>query len=606
MSIPTLRNVAIIAHVDHGKTTLVDGLLKQAGTFRENEAAMSQSLIMDSNDQERERGITILAKNTAVAYKGIKINIIDTPGHADFGGEVERTLGMADGAILVVDAQEGPMPQTKFVLKKALALGLKMMVVVNKIDKRDARVEWVLNRTHDLFLDLATDMDQLEFPVFYAIGREGKAWNDMPADASEEATLAPIFEGILEFVPAPKVTLEGTLQMVVSNLEADMYQGPLVMGRLHRGNVQQGQMVALLQEDGVSSQSRVEKVYVSQGLKRVEVPQAFAGDIIAISGIKNAKIGDTVSDTQNQEALPRLTVEAPTLKMAIAANSSPMAGREGKFVTSRQLLDRIKRELETNVSMRLFPGEGTEFILAGRGELHLSVFIETLRRENFELEVGKPQVITQEIDGVMSEPLEELTVDVASDYVGSVTGEVGRRRGILQSQEEQSDGTTRLTFEISTRGLIGLRSQLLTLSRGTAALSSLFLRWVPVGQAIPRSRNGVLLASEGGKAFAYSLEVVQNRGTAFIGAGTEVYQSMIIGLNTREDDIEINVTKEKKQTNVRSNADISVQLTPPTIYSLEQCLDFLEEDELLEATPTSLRLRKKILDPTLRKRSRNN
>jgi len=597
-----MRNVAIIAHVDHGKTTLVDGLLKQAGTFRENEAAMTQDLIMDSNDQERERGITILAKTTSVVYKDTRITIIDTPGHADFGGEVERTLGMADGCLLVVDAQEGPMPQTKVVLQKALELGLKVIVVVNKIDKRDARIPEVLSATQDLFLDLATKEEQLDFPVLYAIGREGKAWNELPENPEAPATLEPLFQVMLNEVPEPMVTREGGLQLVVTNLEADTYQGKLVVGRVQRGSVRPGMNVLLMGEAG-NETARVERVYRTDGLKRVELTEAIAGEVIALSGVRQAKIGDTIADPAQPEALPRISVDEPTLAMVFGTNTSPVAGREGKFVTSRQILDRIKRELETNVSMRLNISEAGEYVVSGRGELHLSVFIETLRREGYELEVGKPRVVTKEIDGVTCEPIEELTINVAPDYVGAVTGEVGRRRGILLAQKDLSDGTSRLRFEITTRGLIGLRSALLTLSRGTATMSSLFLRWERMGAPIPRSRNGVLISSETGKALGHGLENAQNRGTTFIVPGVEVYAGMIVGLNSREDDLEINVCRAKQLTNVRSNAEIGVVLIPPVTFSLEQCLDFIEDDELLEATPTSLRMRKAILDSNKRKRA---
>lgn len=597
-----IRNVAIIAHVDHGKTTLVDGLLKQSKIFRENEAEMNQTLIMDSNDQERERGITILAKNTAVTYNNVKINIIDTPGHADFGGEVERTLNMADGAILVIDAQEGPMPQTKFVLKKALEIGLKIIVVVNKIDKRDARVQEVINKTYDLFLDLATDESQLEFPVYYAVGRDGKAWPSMPSEFTAPADLSPIFDAIIEHVPAPKIE-EGTFQMLVTTLDWDNYQGKYSIGRIKRGTAKTGLAVTLLGKDGKAESGRIDKLFISQGLKRVEVSEAETGDIIALTGVKNAGIGETIADSSNPEALPIIDIEEPTLRMAIGANTSPFAGKEGQFVTGRQILDRIEKELESNVSLRLEMGESGEFILSGRGELHLSVFIETLRREGYELHVAKPQVIVRNVDGVDCEPLEELTVDVPGEYASTITSEVSRRKGILISQDENSDGTTRLIFEITTRGLLGLRNALLTQSRGTAIMNSLFLRYEPLGAAIPKLRNGVLISSETGKAVTYGLEVAQNRGITFIPPGTQVYAGMVVGLNSREDDIEINVTKEKKLSNVRSVGESAILLTPPTILSLEQCLDFLEDDELLEVTPKNLRLRKKILDATTRARA---
>jgi GTP-binding protein len=600
----SIRNVAIIAHVDHGKTTLVDGLLKQSKTFRDNEAQMEQTLIMDSNDQERERGITILAKNTAVVYNDIKINIIDTPGHADFGGEVERTLNMADGALLVIDAQEGPMPQTKFVLKKALELGLKPIVVINKIDKRDARVEEVIHKTVDLFLDLATDEDQLDFPIYYAIGRDGKAWNSLPTDSSGDADLTPLFDAIIQYVPAPKGDSVGGFQMLVTTLDRDNYQGKYAIGRIGRGMAKAGQPITLIAPNGEQESMRIDKVYVSKGLKREEVTEAQTGDIVALTGVAKARIGDTIADAGMPEALPTIQIEEPTLRMSLSANTSPFAGKEGTFVTSRHILERIQKELETNVSLRLEIKDGGEYVVSGRGELHLSVFIETLRREGYELQVGKPQVITKLVEGVEMEPLESLTVDVANEYTGAITSEVGRRKGVLVRQEENGDGSTRLEFEIPTRGLLGLRNQALTLSRGTAVMNSLFLRWEPLGAAIPKLRNGVLIASETGKAVINGLEVAQGRGITFILPQTAVYEGMIVGLHSRENDLEINVCKEKKLTNVRSNAEISAILTPPTILSLEQSLDFLEDDELLEVTPKNIRLRKAILNATLRARSR--
>lgn len=591
-----LRNVAIIAHVDHGKTTLVDGLLKQAKTFRENEAAFSQTLILDSNDQEKERGITILAKNTAVNYKGTKINIIDTPGHADFGGEVERTLNMADGAILVIDAQEGPMPQTKFVLKKALEIGLRLVVVINKIDKRDARIEEVIEKTHDLFLDLATDEDHLDFPVYFAIGREGKAWNEQPSDFNQSADLTPIFEAILEHVPAPEADENKPFQMLVAALDRDNFQGKYAVGRIRRGKIKPGETIILIKKDGNSEQARIDKVYVSQGLKRIEVAEAKAGDIIALTGIKNAGIGETLADSEHPEALPTIEIEEPTLKMSVSANTSPFAGKEGKYVTSRQILERIQKELETNVSLRLEISESGEFILSGRGELHLSVFLETLRREGFELQVGKPQVITKIINGKEHEPIEELIIDVATEHTGVVISEIGRRKGNLLTQEENADSSSRLTFQVSTRGLLGLRNQLLTLSRGTAVMNSMFLKYEPMGTEIEQLRNGALISSEDGKAVAYGLNNAQNRGVIFIEPQTLVYKGMIVGLHSRDNDLDVNVTKEKKLTNMRAaGADDSIILTSPTIFSLEQSLDFLEDDELLEITPNNLRLRKKIL-----------
>ncbi|MBI3251606.1 MAG: translational GTPase TypA [Candidatus Andersenbacteria bacterium] len=599
-----IRNLAIIAHVDHGKTTLVDGLLKQAHTFRDNEAAMKETLIMDSNDLEREKGITILAKNTAITFGETKINIIDTPGHADFGGEVERTLNMADGALLVIDAQEGPMPQTKFVLKKALEAGLKIMVVVNKIDKKDARVEEVIEATHTLFLDLATDMDHLDFPVYYAIGRDGKAWDHLPADANAPADLTPLFEGIVKHMPEPKVEA-GPFQMLATTLDYDSFQGKYAIGRIRRGSVKPGMATIVIGEGGKQTAVKVAKVFVSQGLKRVEVPEALAGDIVALTGFDAVHIGDTIADAAAPEAMPRISVAEPTLKMAISVNTSPFAGKEGQFVTGRQILDRINRELESNVSLRLSMGDTNEYILSGRGELHLAIFIETLRREGFELQVGKPHVITKMVAGVEMEPVEDLTIDVATDKVGAVAGEIGRRKGVLLGQIENDDGTTHLTYEITTRGILGLRTQLLTISRGTAVMNSIFLRYDKMQGSIPKLRNGVLIAAQAGKAVTYGLNIAQGRGITFIPPQTQVYEGMIVGLNSREEDIEINVAKEKKLTNMRaSSADMSVILTPPTIFSLEQSLSFLEDDELLEVTPTSLRLRKKYLSSNERAKNK--
>ncbi len=600
----TIRNIAIIAHVDHGKTTLVDGLLKQSKLFRENEAAMGQELIMDSNDQERERGITILAKQTSVTWNGYKINIVDTPGHADFGGEVERTLNLADGVVLVIDAKEGPMPQTKFVLKKALELKLRPIVVINKIDKPDARVDEVVSLTSDLFLDLATDDSQLEFPIYYAIGRDGKAWAEMPADPTAPADLAPLFEGIIEHVPAPHVET-GPFQLLVASLDWDNYQGKYAIGRIRRGSIKAGQRVMIVGEQGAPLAAAVDKVFVNVGLKRDEVAEAGAGEIVALTGLAAASIGDTVADPADATALPRISVEEPTLKMTVGANTSPFAGREGKFVTSRQILDRIKKELEVNVAIKMEETPGGEFVLAGRGELHLSVFIETMRREGYELQVGKPQVVTKVVDGTTVEPVEELIVDVAEEYAGAVTAELGRRRAVFMGQQPNTDSSVRLTFEATTRALLGLRSQLLTLSRGTAVMNSLFLRFAPVAAALPKLRNGALVASDTGKAVAYGLDIAQGRGITFIPPQTQVYEGMIVGLNSRETDLEINVTKEKKLTNIRaSGSDDAIVLTPFTNLSLEECLDFLEEDELLEVTPASLRLRKRLLKANDRAKAR--
>jgi len=600
-----IRNVAIIAHVDHGKTTLVDGFLKQSKTFRENEAFMDQDLIMDSNDQERERGITILAKNTSINFKDTKINIIDTPGHADFGGEVERTLNMAEGAILVIDAQEGPMPQTKFVLKKAFDLGLKIIVVINKIDKKNADIEKTVNKTYDLFLELATEDNQLEFPIYYAISREGKSWQEIPEDFSAEANLTPILDGILEYIPAPKNCDDGAFQMMVSALDYDNFMGKYAVGKISRGSIKTGQPVVLLNNEGTLESGRIEKIFQNAGLKKIEVKEAFSGDIVSIAGLRKVMIGNTIADSDNPELIAPISIEEPTLSISMYANTSPFAGKEGKFVTARQLLDRIHKELETNISMKMSYADDGAYIVSGRGELHLSVFIETLRREGYELQVGKPQVITKEIDGKLCEPIEELTIDVDKDFANTVIAEISRRRGILNMQNENADGTTRLVFELSTRGTLGLRNVLITASKGTAVINSMFLRYDPVGATLPKLRNGVLIAFSRGKAVTYGLDIAQQRGLTFIPPQTEVYPGMIVGQNAREDDLEINVCKEKQLTNVRaSSSDISTILTPPIKMSLEQCIDFLEDDELLEITPSALRLRKIILDPSLRIRSK--
>jgi GTP-binding protein len=599
-----LRNIAIIAHVDHGKTTIVDGLLKQSKTFRENELVMNQELIMDSNDQEKERGITILAKNTAVMFKGVKINIIDTPGHADFGGEVERTLNMADGALLVVDAQEGPMPQTKFVLKKALELGLKVIVVINKIDKPNSRIPETHAKIENLFLELATLEEQLEYPVLYASGKSGKAWHMPPQDFNEDADFTPIFDAILKYVPAPTVEVNNSFQMLVSALDWDSFKGKYAIGRVKRGSIKVGDRIALLKADDKSTEYVVEKVYENQGLKRVETELGIAGDIIALTGIKNADIGDTLADASNPEALPATKIDEPTLSINIGPNTSPFMGKEGKFVTGRQILERIEKELQTNIAMRFRISEDGKYVLSGRGELHLSVFLETLRREGFEIEVSKPTVITKVIDGVVMEPVEELTIDVDNSYVGTVKSEIGKRRGQLINQEDLTSESTRLTFEITTRGLLGLRGVLLTLTRGTAIASSVFLRNEKVASGGMQSqRKGVLVATNTGKAVPYGLSAAQEKGPVFIPPQTPVYEGMVVGINGRDEDLEINVCREKQLTNNRSAGEDGIVLTPHVEMSLEQCLGFLEDDELLEITPHNLRLRKKLLSSGDRKRA---
>ncbi|NBO22022.1 translational GTPase TypA [bacterium] len=602
MNTEKLRNIAIIAHVDHGKTTLVDGLLKQAKTFRENEALMSAELIMDSNDQERERGITIVAKNTAVTYKDYKINIIDTPGHADFGGEVERTLNMADGALLLVDAQEGPMPQTKFVLKKAMETGIKIIVVINKIDKKDARIDYTINKISDLFLELATTEDQLDFPIIYCIGREGKSWTELPTDTSEECDFTPIFETIIHHIPAPKVN-DKAFQMLITTLDWDSYKGKYSIGRILSGNIKPGQEINLVKGEKIEK-AVIDKVFVSQGLKRIETDFGMAGDIVALTGIKNAGIGDTISDLSLKEALPSIKLEEPTLSISLGPNTSPFMGKEGKFLTSRQILERIEKELQTNIAMKFNILDDGSYVISGRGELHISVFLETLRREGFEISVGKPRVITKKIDGVEMEPVEELLVDIDNNFVGAVKSEVGKRKGMIIYQEEISSSLTRLVFEITTRGLLGLRGVLMTLTKGTAIISSTFLRYDPLGQQLQKLRKGVLIATAQGKATTYGIHLIQDKGPIFVNPADEVYEGMIIGINGRDEDLEVNVCKEKALSNVRSVGEEGLLLTPPTIFSLEQCLDFLEDDELLEVTPTKLRLRKKTLSSTQRSRER--
>ena len=602
MKSENIRNVAIIAHVDHGKTTLVDGLLKQSNTFRENQAEMSQTLLMDSGDQESERGITITAKQTSIYHGDYKINIIDTPGHADFSGEVERTLNMADGVILVVDAQEGPMPQTKFVLSKALELGLKPIVVVNKIDKPARRITEVNDEVSDLFLELATNDDQLLYPTYYAIGRDGKAWPEVPENPEADANFEPIFDAIINEIPAPKVELEGDFQLLVTSLTYDNFLGKYAIGRISRGKVKSGEQIALIKRDGTVKKAKIDKLFAYRGLNREEIQEAFAGDIVAITGISEAEIGETLADANNPEALPTIEVEKPTLSMYLGPNTSPMKGREGEFTTSRQIGDRLKKELETNVSLQV-EESGIGFIISGRGELHLSVLIETLRREGFEFEVGRPQVVTIQEDGIEKEPVEELIIEVAPEFVGAVSQEMGARRAEMRAQESLPTGATRLTYIITTRAMIGLRNLMLTATKGTIIMNSLPYGYQEVGAKIPSSRNGVLIAFEKGASTPYALQSAESRGELFIGPGTEVYAGMIVGLNNRQEDLEINVVKEKHLTNMRSkSSDGAVQLTPYIDLSLEQCIDFIEDDELLEVTPQNLRLRKRYLDSNERKR----
>ena len=570
-----IRNIAIIAHVDHGKTTMVDGLLKQSKTFRDNQAEMSQDLIMDSGDQEHERGITITAKQTSIFYGDYKINIIDTPGHADFSGEVERTLNMADGVLLIVDAQEGPMPQTKFVLSKSLELGLKPVVIINKIDKPSRRINEVLDEVSDLFLELAISDDQLQYPVYYAIGRDGKAWETMPDNPSEHADLTPIFNAIIEDIPAPKVE-QGSFQMLVTSLQYDSFLGKYAIGRVARGNAKPGMQIVLMKRGNQTINGRMDKIFGYRGLNREELQEAVAGDIVALTGISEAHIGDTVADKQSPEALPTIDIESPTLSMYLGPNTSPMKGRGGEFTS-------------------------------GRGELHLSVLIETMRREGYEFEVGRPRVVTAMIDGIEQEPVEELLIETGSEFIGAISQELGARRAEMRGQETTSSGSVRLTYILPTRALIGLRNVLLTATKGTVIMNSLPHGYQPLSGKLPRTRNGVLIAFEAGITTPYALQAAEARGELLVGAGTEVYAGMIVGIYNRQDDLEINVCRAKQLTNMRSkSSDGSVQLTPFTDFSLEQCLDFIEDDELLEVTPKNLRLRKRYLDSNERKRHAKN
>ncbi len=603
-SFMNIRNIAIIAHVDHGKTTLVDGMLKQTHTFRENEAEMTQTTILDRNELEREKGITIVAKNIAVTYKDTKINIIDTPGHADFSGEVERVINMADGALLIVDAAEGPLPQTQFVLEKALESNLKIIVVINKIDRKDARPNEVLHQTEELFLRLAHHDDHLAFPVLYAIGRQEKAWKKYPEDLRAPADLTPLFNEIITTLPPPAADFDKPFKMLVSTLDFDTHKGTYAIGKVTQGKVKPGQKVLLLDEKIKIGEFTVQNVFASQGLFRREIQESLPGDIIAVTGIPDVAIGQTISDPSDPVGYPCMKLGEPTLKVLIGPNTSPLSGREGKFHTARQIEQRLMQEKKTNIGLKIeVSPEGGGFIVSGRGELHLAILIENLRREGYELQVGKPQVILKEVNGKIQEPFEEITIEIDKSYLGVITQEVGQRRAELLDTLTNDGGLTRMTYRISARNLLGLRSNILTKTRGNGLFAERFIGYFDVLPEIPKLRNGVLIAFESGISKNYALETVQERGTAFIGGGVPVYEGMIIGLNSRADDMEINICKGKKMTNVRSEtADIAVKLDPPVILSLEQSLDFIEGDELLEVTPKSLRLRKRYLSKLERKR----
>jgi GTP-binding protein len=596
-----IRNIAVIAHVDHGKTTLIDALLKQTHVFRSNQEEMGQERILDSNDQERERGITITAKNCAIEYGGVKINIIDTPGHADFSGEVERTLGMAEGALLIIDAQEGPMPQTRFVLRKAFELGLKIIVVINKIDKPYARIPYVIDKTEGLFLELASDEDQLEFPVLYAIAREGKVYLELPERDDLPGDVTPLLQKIIDYIPSPAENTGG-FKMLVSSFDYDSHLGKILIGKVYGGSVEKGKKIILTSSP--EKVSKVEKLFVSQGLGRIETEKATAGDIVAIAGVPGARIGDTLAEPGDSEALPTIVIGEPTIHITIGANTSPFAGLEGEFTTGRQIEERLNKELERNLSLKMSKLPSGKFQVSGRGELHLAVFLENLRREGYELEVEKPEVIIKEIDGVKMEPVEELSIIVPVEHVGAINQELGRRYGVLLKTEPINEREVEFIYHIPTRALMGLRSYLMTATKGTAVVSSQFLDFEPVGKPIPKSRSGVLIASESGAALSYGLAGAQGRGITFIEPGTEVYEGMIIGKNAKNEDIAMNVCKGKKLTNMRSkSSDGVIQLAPPVKLSLERSLDFLEGDELLEITPQSLRLRKKHLSELDRKRA---
>jgi GTP-binding protein len=601
-----IRNIAIIAHVDHGKTTLVDGMLKQTHTFRENEAEMTQTTILDSNALEREKGITILAKNTAVMYQKTKINIIDTPGHADFGGEVERTINMADGAVLIVDAAEGPLPQTQFVLQKAMEHGIKVIVVINKIDRKDARPQEVLRETEELFLRLAHHEDHLVFPVVYAIGREGKAWNSYPADMDAAGDLEPLFETILKEIPPPVTLTDKPFKMLVSTLDFDPYKGIFAIGKVTQGIIKKGQKIVHLLENEKFGTFTVEQVFTSVGLLRKEIQESEPGDIIAITGIPDVGIGHTLADPSDPTGYPAIKLEEPTLKVLISANTSPLSGRDGKFCTARQIHQRLVKEKQTNIGLKIEENQsGPGFVVSGRGELHLAILIENLRREGYELQASKPEVILKEIEGVKSEPFEEMTIEIDNDLVGIVSEELGKRRAELLDTHTDERGITRMVYKVSSRNLLGFRSDIMTKTRGRGIFAAQFIGYFPLASHIPKLRSGVLITSESGVSSAYALTTVQERGAAFIGPGVPVYEGMIIGMNTRSEDIDINVTRTKKLTNIHSaNADVAIQLDPPTVLSLEQCLDFIEDDELLEVTPKNLRLRKKFLGKVDRVRAK--
>ncbi|HGO9045297.1 TPA: translational GTPase TypA [Neisseria meningitidis] len=594
-----IRNIAIIAHVDHGKTTLVDQLLRQSGTFRANQQVDER--VMDSNDLEKERGITILAKNTAIDYEGYHINIVDTPGHADFGGEVERVLGMVDCVVLLVDAQEGPMPQTRFVTKKALALGLKPIVVINKIDKPSARPSWVIDQTFELFDNLGATDEQLDFPIVYASGLSGFAKLE---ETDESSDMRPLFDTILKHTPAPSGSADEPLQLQISQLDYDNYTGRLGIGSILNGRIKPGQTVAVMNHEQQIAQGRINQLLGFKGLERVPLEEAEAGDIVIISGIEDIGIGVTITDKDNPKGLPMLSVDEPTLTMDFMVNTSPLAGTEGKFVTSRQIRDRLQKELLTNVALRVEDtADADVFRVSGRGELHLTILLENMRREGYELAVGKPRVVYRDIDGQKCEPYENLTVDVPDDNQGAVMEELGRRRGELTNMESDGNGRTRLEYHIPARGLIGFQGEFMTLTRGVGLMSHVFDDYAPVKPDMPGRHNGVLVSQEQGEAVAYALWNLEDRGRMFVSPNDKIYEGMIIGIHSRDNDLVVNPLKGKKLTNIRaSGTDEAVRLTTPIKLTLEGAVEFIDDDELVEITPQSIRLRKRYLSELERRR----
>jgi len=593
---PSLRNIAIIAHVDHGKTTLVDAMFKQSGIYRENEQIADR--VMDSNELERERGITILAKTTGVRYHDVKINIVDTPGHADFGGEVERALKIVDGVMLLVDSSEGPLPQTRYVLSKALEARLTPIVVINKIDRPDARIQEVLNEIYDLFIDLDAKEDQLDFPIIYTIARDGIAQTTPEGKGTD---LRPLFDAILEHIPGPAGDPEGTLQMLVANLDYSDYLGRLAIGRVFNGTLKLGSEVAIVKLDGSVQKTRITKLFSFEGLKRVEETAGVPGSVLAIAGVEGITIGESITDAENPKPLPQIQIDEPTIGMTFTINTSPFAGREGQYVTSRNLRDRLDKELLTNVSIKVEELNPDTFKVMGRGELQLAIILEMMRREGYELMVGKPVILTRTIDGKLHEPLETLTVDCPEQFTGVVMEKMGTRKGKMTKMINHGSGRVRLEFEVPSRGLIGLRSEMLTDTKGTAIMNSLFAGYIEWQGDIVSRPTGSLVSDRAGKATAYAMWNLQERGELFVQPGTEVYEGMIVGENSRDNDLDVNIVKEKKLTNMRSSsADEAIRLVPPKILTLEQAIEFVRDDEWVELTPQSIRLRKKILKANMR------